>query len=269
MRKYLLFGATALLLLAGSSLNTAAFAGSICKDGSYSPSEGRGTCSSHGGVATSGVPAPAPVATPVPVPTPTPTPSPALSQPSIPQVAGSAWASLVQQIPVRQPLAVKYSRAAFKLWTKQPDGCTTREEVLIQEKQGGLAYGCTVSGATWYSPYDGRWASSARDLDIDHMVPLKEAWISGASAWSPAMRTAFANDLSYDNSLIAVTASSNRSKGDRDPAKWMPPNGDYHCTYVQSWVSVKAKWKLAMDAAERAKVDSVLGGCPDVANPIP
>jgi len=204
----------------------------------------------------------APAATPTPIVTPLPAPSKSLA-------SSSSWAALAQTVAVRKPTTTTYSRSAFKLWTKQPDGCTTREEVLIIEATTGVRSGCAVIGGIWSSAYDGATTANPSSFDIDHMVPLKEAWVSGASTWGPAQRTSFANDLTYANSLIAVTASSNRSKGDRDPAKWMPPNSAYWCTYVQSWVAVKAKWKLAMDAAEQVKVSAVLSGCPDTDNPLP
>lgn len=88
-------------------------------------------------------------------------------------------------------------------------------------------------------------------FDIDHLVPLAEAWGSGANAWSAEQRTAFANDLGFRPSLIAVSASSNRSKGDRDPAEWMPPAANEHCRYLRTWVAVKTRWRLAIDVAEK------------------
>ncbi|WP_436845389.1 hypothetical protein [Streptomyces cinerochromogenes] len=72
-------------------------------------------------------------------------------------------------------------------------------------------------GGQWYSPYDDRYVTSPRGLDIDYMVPLAEAWDSGASAWTPAERQAYANDLGDDRPLIAVSAASNRSNADQDP----------------------------------------------------
>ncbi|MFF7369787.1 hypothetical protein [Streptomyces tricolor] len=60
------------------------------------------------------------------------------------------------------------------------------------------------------------------DVDIDHMVPLGEAWDSGASAWTDAERRAYANDLDDERSLAAVRDSINQSKADRGPTEWMP-----------------------------------------------
>ncbi len=70
----------------------------------------------------------------------------------------------------------------------------------------------------WYSPYDGATWTAASDVDIDHMVPLAEAWASGAWAWTTSQRQTYANDLGGPE-LWAVTDSVSQSKGDKDPAE--------------------------------------------------
>jgi hypothetical protein len=75
-----------------------------------------------------------------------------------------------------------------------------------------------------------RAIGEAVDARIDHVVPLAEAWRSGAAAWNADQRERFANDL-VDPQLIAVSASSNRSKGDQDPAEWKPPRRVTWCLY--------------------------------------
>ena len=157
-----------------------------------------------------------------------------------------------------------YDRSLFRHWIDADrNGCDTRREVLIDEsitpvQVGG---GCSISGGRWYSTYDDVTTTDASTFDIDHMVPLKEAWDSGAHAWTSTRREAFANDLTLAVSLIAVSASSNRSKSDRDPAEWMPPRVAYHCTYVTAWIAVKKAWDLSVDQAEYRKLEQVLAGC--------
>jgi hypothetical protein len=105
------------------------------------------------------------------------------------------------------------------------DRCDTREEVLIAESRTPAQvdpYGCKVVAGDWSSIYDGVSTDQPGDLDIDHVVALAEASDSGAAAWDAARRRAFANDLDEPAALIAVTASSNRSKSDEDPAEWQP-----------------------------------------------
>lgn len=155
-----------------------------------------------------------------------------------------------------------YSRDLFKHWVDADgDGCSTRDEVLISEADDPVTVGsgCSLSGGRWYSYYDAVSQYSASALDIDHMVPLAEAWDSGASSWTAATREAFANDLGDTRSLVAVTASQNRSKGDQDVAEWLP--GHARCRYLREWVAVKHRWRLSVDSAEKSAMISLAAGC--------
>jgi hypothetical protein len=157
-----------------------------------------------------------------------------------------------------------YSRSRFVHWTDADhDGCDTREEVLIQESRtpARIRAGCTVVGR-WRSAYDGLTTTKPTTFDIDHLVALKEAWDSGAWAWTPARRQAYANDLGDSRTLRAVSAASNRAKGDRDPAQWLPPLVRFRCTYVTEWIVVKVRWSLKVDPAERSALRRVLASCP-------
>ncbi|SCE57957.1 HNH endonuclease family protein [Streptomyces sp. OspMP-M43] len=148
-----------------------------------------------------------------------------------------------------------YTRSSFRHWNageSATDGCNTRAEVLLAEAVVAptVGAGCKLTGGTWTSYYDGQEVTSAGALDIDHMVPLAEAWDSGASAWTPARREAYANDQGAHVSLVAVTARSNRQKSDQDPADWMPPSPDAQCRYIGEWVSTKLRWQLTADDRE-------------------
>ncbi|SIO89864.1 putative secreted protein [Nocardiopsis sp. JB363] len=122
---------------------------------------------------------------------------------------------------------------------------------------------CRLAGGEWFSYYDNRTIIDARSLDIDHMVPLAEAWDSGASNWSTQQRRAFANDLDEPVALVAVSAASNRSKADRDPAEWLPPAQEARCQYVTEWATVKTRWSLSIDQAELEALTTVANSCPD------
>ncbi|WP_327411313.1 HNH endonuclease family protein (plasmid) [Streptomyces sp. NBC_01281] len=157
-----------------------------------------------------------------------------------------------------------YQRTSFKHWVDADrDGCSTRAEVLISESrvQPTIEPGCKVTAGQWYSFYDGVTVTAPGGLDIDHMVPLAEAWDSGASAWTPERREAYANDRDADSSLVAVTARTNRSKADQDPADWLPPLLDARCTYAADWVATKLRWKLTVDDRERASLAEIAAGC--------
>jgi hypothetical protein len=108
--------------------------------------------------------------------------------------------------------------------------------------------------------YGSVWVSDSSDVDIDHIVPLAESWRSGADSWATSTRREFANDLTHAQ-LIAVSGSSNRSKGDSDPSEWRPPNTGTWCVYAREWVWVKDVYGLAVDSPEKAALDSMLDGC--------
>ncbi|MCX4231197.1 HNH endonuclease family protein [Streptomyces ortus] len=157
-----------------------------------------------------------------------------------------------------------YQRSSFKHWVDADrDTCNTRAEVLIAESrvEPTIEAGCKVVAGEWYSYYDGVTLTAPGGLDIDHMVPLAEAWDSGASGWTPTRREAYANDLDADRSLVAVTARTNRSKSDQDPTDWQPPLADPRCTYATDWVATKLRWQLTADDRERAALTELAAGC--------
>lgn len=188
-------------------------------------------------------------------------------------VAGPAEASskvsaltLLSKLTVKAESNSGYARSKFQLWIDaNHDGQNTRAEVLISESKTKVKFTTsshrTVKSGKWVSAYDHKVITTASKLDIDHMVPLAEAWGSGAKKWNAATRKAYANDLSYGASLIAVSASANRSKGDRDPAQWLPTYKPYRCTYVRNWVAVKYRWHLSVDKAEKAALTKDLKAC--------
>ncbi|WP_405669546.1 HNH endonuclease family protein [Streptomyces sp. NBC_01530] len=172
----------------------------------------------------------------------------------------------LQALPVEEENRAGYERSKFRHWIDADrDGCSTRAEVLLQEAvtAPSVGPGCALTGGSWYSPYDDQYFDSARQLDVDHLVPLAEAWDSGASAWTAKEREAYANDLDDPRALIAVSAASNRSKADQDPSTWMPPSAGYACRYATDWVADKTRYRLAVDPAESAALTDTLSRCPD------
>ena len=177
--------------------------------------------------------------------------------------------SMLNSISVRDEVSAGYVRSKFRHWIDvDKDSCDTRNEVLISESKEAVKLGskCTLKSGTWTSKYDNVQVSNAKDLDVDHMVPLKEAWQSGAFNWNEATRTAFANDLDFAGSLIAVTAKSNRSKGDKDPNRWLPTQKSYRCEYISNWIAVKYRWSLSMDTSEKNFLVSEVKNCGSKAN---
>ena len=195
---------------------------------------------------------------PAPV-TPEPEPTPEVAPPP---VEATGFEARIAQLRVEPEFQGGYDRDLFGGWRDfDGDGCDTRREVLIAESQTPVSVGggCSLSGGQWYSAFDGVSTTDPSTFDIDHFVPLKEAWDSGAHAWDSNQRQRFANDLDYPGSLIAVSAGSNRSKGAGDPAEWLPPNGAYRCEYVRTWVEVKLRWNLSVDSREVSAIRSL--GC--------
>ena len=154
-----------------------------------------------------------------------------------------------------------YDRDLFPTWDTISGTCNTRETVLKRDGTSVVVNSaCTATAGKWYSPYDGATWTAASDVDIDHMVPLKNAWISGAWAWTTAKRESFANDLN-DPQLWAVTDNVNQSKSDKSPDAWKPPLTSYHCVYARAWVRVKYVWSLTVTSAEKSAVTSMLATC--------
>lgn len=168
----------------------------------------------------------------------------------------------VAELPVAPEVRKGYQREKFPHWIDADgDGCSTRDEVLLAETKSSVTVSgtCTVEEGRWFSYYDRQTWTDPSDVDIDHMVPLAEAWDSGARRWKPRARTRFANDLRDRRSLVAVTDNVNQSKSDRDPAGWMPDHG--RCRYVREWVAVKHRWRLRVDRAEKRVLRNLSGSC--------
>ncbi|RJQ76546.1 HNH endonuclease [Pseudonocardiaceae bacterium YIM PH 21723] len=154
-----------------------------------------------------------------------------------------------------------YSREKFKHWITISGSCDTRETVLKRDGSNVVTNSsCSATSGSWFSPYDGATWTAASDVDIDHVVPLSEAWKSGASGWTDQRRQDFANDLSRPQ-LIAVTDNVNQAKGDKDPAAWKPPLTSYYCTYAKMWVTVKNYYGLTAQPAEKSALQSMLNSC--------
>lgn len=147
-----------------------------------------------------------------------------------------------------------YSRSSFGGWVTVSDGCDTRDAILVEESL--VPFECDDEVGQWLSIWDGDTITNPSTMDIDHHVPLKEAWVSGAWAWTEDQRIAFSND---PLNLNAVSSGVNRQKGDRDPASWLPRYEQ--CAYVEQWVEVKTTYDLSIDPDEQQAIDVVTDLC--------
>ncbi|KAL6898988.1 hypothetical protein GGI43DRAFT_407549 [Trichoderma evansii] len=187
-------------------------------------------------------------------------PAPMPEPPGIPSDddARDLLASLIVAVP---GAGGDYNRTYFPHWVNIIDTCDAREFVLKRDGEGVVVNSaCVAQSGEWISPYDNAVITNASKVDIDHMVPLKNAWISGASSWTRARRQEFANDIIRPQ-LWAVSASSNRSKGDKSPDKWKPPLKSFWCTYAKSWIEVKSFYALTISGTEKTTLSSMLDEC--------
>jgi hypothetical protein len=174
--------------------------------------------------------------------------------------AGGAKSQLGKLAVAKAGSMAGYSRAKFPHWRSTGGNCDVRDSVLKRDGTKVKLSGCNVVAGTWKSIYDGKTLTSPTQVDIDHLVPLANAWRSGASAWTTAQREDFANDLD-DPQLVAVSASANRSKGDQDPSTWKPADSSSWCEYAEDWIAVKTHWKLTVTTAEKSALDDMLEKC--------
>ncbi|MFJ2541989.1 DUF1524 domain-containing protein [Microbacterium sp. NPDC087589] len=191
------------------------------------------------------------------------TPSVALAAPP----TSAEWipvATLLDQLRVEAPSTVKYNRDQFFEGADlDGDGCRTRQEVLIEETDipATVTGVCTVTAGQWLSYYDNVTHLDPAAVEMDHLVALKEAWVSGAWAWTDEQRQGYSNDVDDDRALTMVTAAVNTAKADKDPASWLPSYRSIRCTYVSEWVAVKWRWNLSVDPAEKIAIQTILEGC--------
>lgn len=165
-----------------------------------------------------------------------------------------------------------YSREQFPHWsdarefgwklpggTPDPDSCDVRDAALIRDGEDErVEESCAVISGIWFDPYGGETYTDPSDIDIDHIVPLANAWRSGASSWDTARRERFAN---VPRDLLSVDDGLNQSKGDKGPEAWKPPRKSYWCAYSKKWIGVKHYWDLSVTSAERAALKQMLGRC--------
>ena len=150
----------------------------------------------------------------------------------------------------------QYDREQWPHWIDADGDCqNTRHELLILMSLTPVTFKgkrpCQVLTGSWRDAYTGEIIQNPDKLDVDHVVPLAEAYRSGGFRWTLERRRAFAND---PFGLALTRKGLNRGKGDQDPATWLPPVAELRCGYVQRWVEIKKQWGLEMDPAEQVAV---------------
>jgi hypothetical protein len=158
-------------------------------------------------------------------------------------------------------VAEKYNRAKhFGTWIRghNDNRClNTRGLVLERDSHSSVSYssdGCSVKTGSWQDPYAGQTYKDAADIQIDHFVPLKNAYISGAASWTTKKRCLYANFLGNDFHLLSVLGRENMRKSDKSPAGYMPPNPAYRCQYLNQWLKVKMIWSMNLSKEETSRI---------------
>jgi hypothetical protein len=160
----------------------------------------------------------------------------------------------------------EYNRRDWRHWIDEDRDCQdARQETLIAESRIPVSYTdekqCRVLAGEWLDPYTNKVFTDPGDLDVDHMVALRDAHYSGGYAWDAGFKKLYANDLNNPDHLVAVSASANRSKGSRGPDEWLPPYAPYRCAYIEAWVGVKENWELTMEEGEAAAIGVMRAVC--------
>ncbi len=186
----------------------------------------------------------------------------AVTPPAEAAVVKMRLVKMTKSLKVAREVRRGYDRDKFSHWSYRGAGCDTRDRVLVQEArvEPTVTGDCDLRGGRWFSYYDGGRTTDPSSFDVDHMVPLAEAWDSGARRWNAGTRKRFANDLGDRRSLVAVTASSNRSKSDGDPREWLPRKAA-RCRYAREYVAVKKRWRLTVDRREKRVLLRTARGC--------
>jgi hypothetical protein len=190
--------------------------------------------------------------------------------------AGSPALVTLSTLPVKgRASKTHYDRALFgSPWSDDVtvewghNGCDTRNDVLRRDLAGpGFKPGrkaCIVLSGVLHDPYTGesilyqRGPGTSSRIQIDHIVPLLDAWQKGAQEWDYMTRRNFAND---PINLQTTTAAVNDQKGSSDAASWLPPKTSYRCAYATRIVDVKARYGLWITQAEHDALARVLTAC--------
>ncbi|GAA4659516.1 HNH endonuclease family protein [Arthrobacter cryoconiti] len=199
------------------------------------------------------------------------TPVPGLGQPVFRVGTATALAALAT-LPVKgRAPATGYERSVFgEAWLDvDTNGCDTRNDILrrdLKELRYVIGSLCLIQGGTMHEPYTGhdltftRGGQSSAALQIDHVVALGNAWVTGAQKLTEIQRQSLAND---PLNLLAVDGPANQEKSDADAATWLPPNKSFRCRYVARQISVKVAYQLWVTKDEHDAMERILSACPE------
>ena len=157
--------------------------------------------------------------------------------------------------------AKDYDRKAFGGWKDFDRDCQNqRHELLIRLSTIPVTFTnakrCIVKQGKWISPYTNKVIYSAREIDIDHILPVSLSWYYGAKYWTKQERIDFYND---PINIVPVEKRLNRQKGAKDITQWLPPKNQ--CGYIARFMRVIKKYKLNPPAEKTAQFNKLVDGC--------
>jgi hypothetical protein len=199
-----------------------------------------------------------------------PTVPAAPSSPAPPGTTAGTRDRVVAQIKALTAIAPSapspYRRVRFgETWIDEDRDChNTRAEVLLRDSLAPVTFranGCTVDTGLWVDPWNGRSSTLASTFQVDHTVPLANAWVTGAWQWSDEERLRFANDLRDPDTLLALEGANNTAKSDKTPDQWRPALRTAWCRYADAWSRIKMRWQLTVTTAERDALLDLASAC--------
>jgi hypothetical protein len=196
------------------------------------------------------------------------------TEPPTPEQKSTALSQL-NSVTVADAQTVDYQRSEWKHWINQSGSSCwdVREAVLYRDAEKGstvlldkngsitsnVGSACSIKSGKWVDPYSSKTFTNPSDLDVDHVVPLSYTAQHGGQAWSSDMKRDYANDLTGNHHLLAVSASENRSKGDNGPSEYKPKVN--LCEYGMNWTKVTSTWKISVTQADKDSIASMLSTC--------
>lgn len=128
-----------------------------------------------------------------------------------------------------------------------------------------------VTSGVFDDPYTGKTIhfkygkDTSSEVQIDHVVALHDAWMTGAQKLTQQEREALAND---PENLLAVDGPENQRKGDGlclnksgCTGMYLPPNEKYHCEYAAKFTEVKSKYNLGLTKGQKETLVPLLEQC--------
>ena len=162
-----------------------------------------------------------------------------------------------------------YAREKFYDTWPKIEGCSLRQKIIKREFGDSAVVStddnCTIISGEYNEPYTGshlifyQKKDISSKIQIDHIVPLSDAWQKGAQNLSEEERYEFATD---PLNLLAVDSDTNMKKSNGDAATWLPPNKTFRCQYIARQISVKYKYNLWITQAEYEAMKNILNSCP-------